>query len=174
MVGVGAGYEQPVNSAEYGVCLVTDGHIKSCGTCLPCLGLLDKILDKETGGSIMEISDFFGLWLGYLIGAAPSLILWIAVIVFATIMLRRAGGRAERFLVAGAGIEIAGTLLRIPVGAIAPWLFHQGYSITYISTVTTGSGIFLNVISMAGIICFIYAFWVKFKARKAELVESTN
>lgn len=122
----------------------------------------------------METSIFFSSCLGYLIGAAPALVFWIVIIIFATIMLRRVGGRAERFLVAGVGIEMAGTLLRIPMGAIAPWIFHQGYSTTYISSVSTGYGIFLNVISMAGIICFIYAFWVKFKAKSYNIAESAN
>ena len=116
----------------------------------------------------MEISDFFSLWLGYLIGGAPTLVFWIVVIIFIIVMLRRGGSRAEHFLLAGASLEITGTLLRIPTGAITPWLFHQGYSTTYISSVTTGCGIFLNVISMAGIICFIYAFWVKFNAGTSE------
>ena len=130
---------------------------------MSCLGLLDKILDKETGDSIMEISDFFGGWLGDLIGAAPPLVFWIAVIILAIVVLRRVGGRAERFLVIGAGIGIAGTLLRIPMGAIVPWFLHQGYSTTYLSSVITGYRIFLNFISMAAVICFIYAFWLKFR-----------
>ena len=116
----------------------------------------------------MDVSVFFSMWLGYLIGAAPALVFWIAVIIFFIVMLRRGGGRAERFLVAGAGINIIGNLLHIPVGAIAPWLFHEGYSLTDIRSVTLGSGIFLNIISMAGIICLIYAFWIKFKTRTSE------
>ena len=120
----------------------------------------------------MEISVFFSMCLGYLIGAAPALVFWIAVIIFIIVMLRSGGGRAERFLVAGASLEITGTLLRIPTGAITPWLLQKGYSITYINSVTTGCDIFLNVISMAGIICFIYAFWVKFKTRTSESIGS--
>jgi len=122
----------------------------------------------------MEISIFFSLWLGFLIGASPALVFWIAVIIFATITLRRVGGRAERFLVAGASLEMAGTLLRIPAGAISPWLYHQGYSTAYMSSVSTGCGIFLNVISMAGIICFVYAFWLKFKTSRYNITESVN
>ena len=128
------------------------------------MGLLDKILDKEKGSSIMEISDFFATLLGDLIGAAPALVFWIAVIILAIVVLRRVGGRAERFLVAGAVIGIAGTLLRIPMGAIVPWLLHQGYLTPYMSSVNTGCRVFLNVISMAGVICFIYAFWLKFRS----------
>jgi len=172
VVDVGTGYEQYIYSTDHGMVLIANGHIESWGTCLPCLGFLDKILDEEIRSSIMDISMFFNLCLGYLISAAPALVLWIVVIILATITLKRGGGRAERFLVAGASLEITGNLLLIPTGAIAPWLFHEGYSMTYISSVTSGWQIFLNVINMAGIVCLIYAFWVKFKARKAQLVGS--
>ena len=131
---------------------------------MSCLGLLAEVLEKEKGSSIMEISDFFNTLLGDLIGASPALVFWIAVIILTIVVLRRVGGRAERFLVAGAGIGIAGTLLRIPLGAIVPWLHHQGYSTTYMSSVYTGCRIFLNVISMSAVICFIYAFWLKFRS----------
>ena len=63
----------------------------------------------------MDISDFYNVFLGWLIGAAPALAFWIAVIIFAIIMLRRGGGRAERFLMAGAIIKIIGNLLNIPM-----------------------------------------------------------
>ena len=120
----------------------------------------------------MDVSAFFDLFLGYLIGAAPALVFWIAVVIICIVMLKRGGGRAERFLVAGASLEIIGNLLRIPTGAITFWLFHGGYSTTYISTVSLVSGIFVNVISMAGIICLVYAFWVKFKARTLDSIGS--
>jgi hypothetical protein len=111
----------------------------------------------------MEISDYFGLFLGGLMGVGPSLILWIAVIIFAVIMLRRGGGRAERFLVTGASLKIISNLLGIPASAIMIWLMHEGYNIDYANSVVSGYGIFCQVIGMAGIICLVYAFWVKFK-----------
>ncbi|MFC2005248.1 hypothetical protein ACFLUY_03380 [Chloroflexota bacterium] len=116
----------------------------------------------------MDNSMFFSLFLGGLIGAAPALVFWIAIIVVTIIMLRRGGGRAERFLVAGVSLNIVRSLLRIPVTAVSLWLFHEGYDTTYISLVTSGCGIFLNVISMAGIICLVYAFWIKFSSRTLE------
>ncbi|MFC1847377.1 hypothetical protein ACFLW5_00995 [Chloroflexota bacterium] len=122
----------------------------------------------------MEFSVFFSMWLGYLIGAAPALVFWIVIIIFATVMLRRGGDRAERFLIAGASLKIVSNLLSIPAVAIVPWLVDRGYNTTDAVSWRSGYGIFCNVISMAGIICLIYAFWVKFKAGKAELVESTN
>jgi len=122
----------------------------------------------------MEVSDFLISSLSYFIGAAPSLVFWIVVFVFTVIILRRSGGRAERFLLAGASLGIAGSLLRVPTGAITFWLFHQGYSDTYIGSVSTGCEIFLNVVSMAGVICFIYAFWIRFKANNHNIAESVN
>jgi len=103
---------------------------------------------------------------------APALVLWIAVIIFAVIMLRRGGGRAERFMIAGAGIKIVSNLLRIPMVFIVPWLIDRGYSSDYAISVSTGYGIFLNVIGMAGIICLVYAFWVKFKTRSLEGIDT--
>ena len=103
-----------------------------------------------------------------LAGIGPALLLWIAVIVFAIIMLRRGGGRAERFLIAGAGIKITGNLLNIPMVFIVPWLVDRGYSPDYAISAASGCGIFLNVVGMAGIVCLVYAFWVKFKDRNIE------
>jgi len=111
----------------------------------------------------MEISMF----IGGLIGVVPALILWIAVITLATIMLRRGGGRAERFLIAGAGIKIISNLLSVPVAFIPLWLVDGGYSMDSAVSIASGCGIFLNVIGMAGIICLVYAFWVKFSTMKS-------
>ena len=107
--------------------------------------------------------EIYSVFLGGLIGAAPNLALWIAVIVLATLILRRGGGRAERFLIAGASLELVSNLLNIPTAAIVPWLVQKGYSITYASSLASGYGVLRGVVGMAGIICLIYAFWVKFK-----------
>ena len=107
-------------------------------------------------------------WLIILTGKAPALALWIAVIIFGIVMLRRGGGRAERFLIAGAGVKILGNLLSVPWVVISLWLHQEDYSITYINSITTVINIFFNIVSMAGIICLIYAFWVKFNKRNTE------
>ncbi|MFC2070192.1 hypothetical protein ACFLTB_03345 [Chloroflexota bacterium] len=114
----------------------------------------------------MEFSDYFTVILWQLLFNAIPIVFWIAVIVFAAVMLRRGGGRAERFLIAGGSLNIAATLLRIPMVVFVPWLIRLDYTIDYIATVNTSIGICLDIISMAGVICLIYAFWVKFNARK--------
>ncbi|MFC1928349.1 hypothetical protein ACFLXK_01940 [Chloroflexota bacterium] len=99
---------------------------------------------------------------------APALAFWIVVIVFAAIRLRHDGGRAERFLAAGASLKVVGNLLSIPAVFIVPGLVDMGYSMTDAISWVSGYGIFCKVVGMAGIICLVYAFWVKFKARNFE------
>ena len=102
-----------------------------------------------------------------LLAAVPALLFWIAVIIFGIVMLNRGGGRAERFLIAGGSIKIIVNLLVIPSILLAPWLIDQGYSADYVSTVSDWLAIFRNIVSAAGIICLVYAFWVKFNVKKA-------
>lgn len=117
----------------------------------------------------MEIYDYFSLFLGGLIGTAPALVFWIAVLIFAVIMRRRGGGsRAERFLIAGAIIKLTGSLLNIPTNAIPIWLRAEGYSLDSAVAIASNCNIFLSIVGMAGIICLLYAFWVKFKERNLE------
>ena len=112
----------------------------------------------------MDISKF----LTYLMGAGPALAFWIAVIIPAAVMLRRGGGRAERFLMAGAGLKVIGSLLIIPMLFITPWLYGGDYSSTFARPVIEGYGIFRNIVGMAGIVCLVYAFRVKFNTRNSE------
>lgn len=108
----------------------------------------------------------------FLAGSSPALALWIAVIVFAAIMLRRGGGRAERFLVAGASLKII-SILTCPLTVfIVPWLVGRGYGTDSAISLASGYGIVLNIVGMAGIICLVYAFWIKFKARNLERLVS--
>jgi hypothetical protein len=104
--------------------------------------------------------------LEYLIAAlasAPAMALWIAVIVYGAVKLNSGGGRAERFLIAGGSVKLIGNFLGLANIFFGAWLFHRGYDISSISNVVS---IARNIVSMAGILCLIYAFWVKFKMKK--------
>ena len=109
-----------------------------------------------------------------LIGYAPALAFWIVVIVFAASWLRHGGGRAERFLVGGASLKIIGNLLGIPAVFIVPGLVDRGYSTTDAVSWLSGYGIFCNIIGMVGIICLVYAFWVKFKTSNFDVVKAIH
>ncbi len=114
---------------------------------------------------MIDISEYASRFLAASLGSVPALLFWIVVLVFSVRRLRRDGGRAERFLVAGATLKIISNLLYIPSIIIIPLLADGGQSFAFADTVYSLYNMGREVISMAGMICFIYAFWVKFKAR---------
>jgi len=116
----------------------------------------------------MDISSIF---LSGLIGIAPFLAAWIVVIVLASLMLRRGGGKAERFLVTGASLMLAKTLFGGFSSNIRALLqlrlvVERGWDQPSLIPIFTATDIFIGCIGLAGIICLVYAFWVKFKARE--------
>jgi len=104
--------------------------------------------------------------IGGLISSAPSLVGWIVVVVLATIMLRRGGGRAECFLLAGASLMLSKSLIAIPTTALSTWLIVDwGMANVEAASVLSVFGLVRGCIGLAGIICLVYAFWIRFKAR---------
>jgi cytochrome bd-type quinol oxidase subunit 2 len=101
-----------------------------------------------------------------LINAAPSLIIWIAAIVLG-LLLRRKGGRAEKFLLAGTIVMLVSSLLMILGVALVPYLVDRGATMADAASAARSLNLLRNVIGMAGIICLVYAFWVKFNQAKA-------
>ncbi len=102
-------------------------------------------------------------WLVMFAVQSPILLFWIAVLIFAIVMLRRGGGRAERFLIAGASVKILANLLNIPRFFFVTWLIPGRHkSESDILPVLTGYDIFVGVVSMVGLLLLLYAFWVKF------------
>jgi hypothetical protein len=102
------------------------------------------------------------------LGFGIPILFWIGTIIFGSIMLRRGGGRPERFFITGAALNILGTILRIPLNYLFGWLHHGDLEESMIESVTFSAGLVVNVIGAAGILCLIYAFWLKFNDRKSE------
>jgi len=102
-----------------------------------------------------------------LINTAPFLIVWVAAIVIAAVLLRRRRGRAEKFLLAGAGVMLVSSLLMILGVAIVPYLVERGATMTDAASVASSLNLLRNVIGMVGIICLVYAFWMKFNQAKS-------
>jgi len=105
--------------------------------------------------------------IGGLLFSVPALVGWIVAVILATIMLRRGGARAERFLLVGASLMLVGSLLDIPTPALSMWL-SVSREMTNVQAASWLPifGLIRGVISLAGIICLVYAFWVKFKSGK--------
>jgi protein-S-isoprenylcysteine O-methyltransferase Ste14 len=101
-----------------------------------------------------------------LAASAPAIALWIAVIIYGAVKLNRGGGRAERFLIAGGSVKLLSNLLGVANLFFLPWLFNYNVSVDDITTYNIGYSVFRSIVSMAGILCLLYAFWVKFKAKR--------
>ena len=68
----------------------------------------------------------------------------------------------ERWLRGIAGLFVlVSVLLAIPAAVLVPWLVQNDYSMTTSASFASGYDIFCNIISMSGILCFVYAFKVK-------------
>lgn len=131
---------------------------------MSCLCLLAQVLGKKTGVGLMEFNSAF---LVGLVSAAPNLVVWIVAIVLAAVLLRRGGGRAERFIIVGASLKLFANLLNIPAAAIVPWMVEGGATITHAASLMSGYEVLRGVIGAAGIIFIVCAFWVKFKGSQA-------
>jgi hypothetical protein len=101
-----------------------------------------------------------------LAASSPAMALWIAVIIYGIVKLKNGGGRAESFLIAGGSIKLLSNFLGVANLFLLPWLFNYNASTEDISTYNYGYSLLRSVVSMVGLLCLLYAFWVKFKTRK--------
>lgn len=116
----------------------------------------------------MDAGDIIQMiFFGFLTYGIP-IIFWIGTIIFGSIMLRRGGGRPERFFITGATLNLLGTLLRIPVIYFPIWLHDMDYGNDTFKLITFSAGLFTNIVAAVGIMCLIYAFWLKFNSQKSE------
>lgn len=102
----------------------------------------------------------------------PSLLYtaaWIIVVVFSVRMVRD-GGKPETFLIIGACLMLAGSLVTLAVAGLNPWIMFKlveaGTDRASIASVFGAIGIFRACISLAGIVVLVLAFWWKFKAER--------
>jgi hypothetical protein len=121
----------------------------------------------DAGDIIQAI--FFGF-----LGFGIPVLFWIGTLVFGIVMLKRGGGRPERFFIAGSALNILATLLRIPVLYLPFWLHIRDYDIDTLESVNFGVGLFINIIFALGVICILYAFWLKFKSNRTEQAVSAE
>ena len=115
----------------------------------------------------MKMDMYFQAITGSLFSSAPAIAGWIVAIVLVAIMLRRGGAKAERFLLAGACLMLLASTLSVPTQALSIWL-HVGREmpVTQAAFWVSIFGLGRGIIGLAGIICLVYAFWVKFKLGK--------
>ena len=95
-------------------------------------------------------------------------IAWIVAVVFAVKMVRNGGGRPERFLLIGVCLMLASSVVGFTLAGLNPWLtprlVEARTNPRIIGLIFSAINLVGGLISLAGIILLVYAFWRKFKA----------
>ena len=115
----------------------------------------------ETSVQIVEIS-----MLRYI----PELVAWGVGIVLAVLMVRRGGGKAEKLLLAGCSLMFVVKLAAPLLNEFVQWLgAERGMSnIDIAQTMGLAINLPFTILSIAGFVCLVIAFWVRFRTRKQE------
>jgi hypothetical protein len=119
-----------------------------------------------------DIGINLGVFFGSLVNAAPGLAVWIVALVLSIILLKRGGGRPERFLITGSSLMLTNTFLSVFVPVIQRYLMQRGLTNVSAAGIISGINIFLGLISLAGIICLFYAIWKKFNIKAKVITDN--
>ena len=100
----------------------------------------------------------------------PELLAWLIGIVLAVLMVRRGGGKAEKLLLAGCSLMFFTKLASPLLHELVQWLeAERGMSnIDIAQTMGLAINLPFTILSIAGFVCLVIAFWVRFRIRKQE------
>ena len=97
-----------------------------------------------------------------LLGNIPMLLAWLVGIVLAVLMLRRGGGKAEKLLLAGCSLMFLAVIIRPFLTGLALWLVAER-GMTRDGAAGLAFSLPISILSMAGIVCLILAFWTRWR-----------
>jgi len=102
-----------------------------------------------------------------LIRNIPELVAWGIGIVLAVLMVRRGGGKTEKLLLAGCSLMFVTQLASPLLYELVQWLTSER-GMSHIATAQTMGWVTLplTVISLAGLVCLVWAFWVQFRVKR--------
>jgi len=115
-------------------------------------------------GEILKI-DF------YILRNAPELMTWLIGVILALIMLRRGGTRIEKLLLIGCSFMLAVSIISPIINElIKRWSDSQ--QLGNISTAQIRGFVRLPALSLnfTGIICLVWAFWLRFRVKRWDAV----
>ena len=110
--------------------------------------------------NFVQIADIF------ILNHIPEILAWLVGIVLAVIMLRRGGGKAEKLLLAGCSLMFA-VKLATPLlsNYVRSLVSEQGVSnIAIAQTMGLTVSLPMAILSLAGLVCLIIAFWIRFRS----------
>ena len=97
----------------------------------------------------------------------PELLAWLVGVVLAVLMVRRGGGKSEKLLLAGCSLMLAIQIASPFLSGLISSLLREGWRTP--QTVGLFLSLPMGILGTAGIVCTVYAFWVRFWARRQEL-----
>jgi hypothetical protein len=93
----------------------------------------------------------------------PELVAWAVGIVLAVIMVRRGGGKVEKLLLAGCSLMFVAKLASPFLHELVYNLASQQDMSNLAKAQTMGwATLPLSILSLAGLVCLVWAFWVRF------------
>ena len=95
----------------------------------------------------------------------PELVAWGIGIALAVLMVRRRGGKAEKLFLVGCSLMFAVQLARPLLSELMQSLMSkQGMSnIDIAKTMGLAINLPFSVLTIAGLVCLVWAFWVRFR-----------
>jgi hypothetical protein len=99
------------------------------------------------------------LWADYC-----RLIGWLACTIFVVLMIKRGGGKAEKFLLAGCSLIFLSYILGIPVKRILVrfvYDFKSHVDVVMFYKLTQLIAIPASILEMFGFFCLFYAYWIR-------------
>ena len=110
--------------------------------------------------------NYFEMVYPSLLRHTPELLAWLFGIVLAVLMLRRGGGKAEKLLLAGCSLMFVIQIALPFLSGLARLLASEQKMRLQTSVLTFQ--IPVPTLGIAGLVCLVYAFWVRFRARRQE------
>ena len=114
----------------------------------------------------MDTGEVLQLPGGQLVMTLSSLLGWIAALAVAVILITRGAGRPAVFLLISTAIMVVVILMRVPVAGIPPFLIGRGLSTPDALARLSVYLIVIGVLTLGGILCLVYAFWLQFHIRE--------
>lgn len=97
----------------------------------------------------------------------PEILAWLVGIVLAVLMVRRGGSKAEKLLLAGCSLIFIATLASPLVRELVQSLMWEQDMSNLAKAQTMGwATLPLSILSLAGLVCLVWAFWVRFWRRR--------
>ena len=95
----------------------------------------------------------------------PVIAAWGTGLVLSVMMVRRGGSKAEKLLLTGCCLMLIMELVRPFLIEIVRQLAEDHFSAATFGAII---GIPLSILSLAGFVCLIIAFWLRFRRKKQE------